>query len=90
MTPEAIDTPRTMEQLSIEAAQAHAKPNTIAETDRGIHKDPIDRMCDELIAAGWRSAALHPRSPIWISPHDGLRYPLGGAYSLMKEKQQSL
>jgi hypothetical protein len=88
MTPEAIDTPaRTMEQLSIEADEAHkASHPTVKPEDRGIHKDPIERMCDELLAAGFRSATLHPRSPVWYGP-GGLKYPLAAAYELMLKQR---
>lgn len=91
MTSGTIDAPRTMKDLSREAAQAADKASApyVAETDRGIHKDPIDRMCDELIAAGWKSLSAHGRSPVWESP-DGLKFPGPGyAHSLMVKQNES-
>jgi hypothetical protein len=72
------------------AAKACDKASSpyVAPEDRGIHTDPVLKMCDELLAGGWRSVELHNRGLQWVSPHDGLKYPGPGyAHSLMLKER---
>ena len=91
LKPEQAAEPTTMEEL-IKVAQAEAaKQSTnpiVALADRGIHRSPEDVLEDELKAAGWKPASLHPRSPKWFSP-DGVLVPGPGyAHFLMKQGKQ--
>lgn len=84
--PDEID----IDEITKLAAKAAAKASAhyVAETDRGIHKEPIDRQCDDLLAAGYKPVALHPRSPVWITP-TGERVPgPGHAWELMKQGER--
>ncbi len=90
MMPDTMDDPFNMEAVTKLAAKAADKASSqhVAPTDRGIHRTQEDIWEEELIAAGWKPVALHPHSPVWISPHDGLKYPgLGACWRLMKGKQ---
>ncbi|MHB8218174.1 MAG: hypothetical protein ACYDDS_19035 [Candidatus Sulfotelmatobacter sp.] len=55
--------------------------------DLGIHKTQEDLCEEELLAAGWKPKALHPRSLVWFDP-EGQCYP-GLMYSwlLMHERK---
>jgi hypothetical protein len=90
MTPEIDTPPRTIEQLSIEAAAAHDKAShpVVSEPDKGRHRTQEDLWEADLIAAGWKPVTLHPRSAIWRSPDDGLLHGgLGACWSLMKQRK---
>ena len=82
MTPDEIDALDAITQRAAIAAEKASHP-ILSDPDKGIHKEPIDRQCDELLKAGWKPVALHPRSPVWITP-TGVKVPGPGyAHSLM-------
>jgi len=91
MTPE-FDVERSMQDISKlvakAAAKANAKPDTVAETDRGVHLTQEDKWERDLKEAAWVPVSQHRHSAVWRSPHDGLLH--GGLFvcwSLMNEQQ---
>jgi hypothetical protein len=85
MTPDEMDSMESITRLAAKACVAASKPY-VAETDLGIHKTDEDRECEALLAGGFKSASLHPRSFIWFGK-DGIRYPRPMAYALMLKQR---
>ena len=84
----SIDMDEITRQAARSAEKANAKPNTVADTDRGVHLTQEDVWEADLKEAGWVPIALHPHSAIWRSPIDGLLHGgLGACWLLMKGNQ---
>lgn len=76
-------------QQATQAADKASSPY-VAPEDKGIHLTIEDKQEDELQAAGWKPVALHPHSPVWITPN-GEKVPGPGyAHSVMlKQKSEA-
>ena len=82
--------PDEMDEITKLAAKAAAKASAhyVAPEDRGIHRTQEDIQEDELKAAGWKPVALHPHSPVWITP-TGEKVPGPSyAHSLMVKQNE--
>jgi hypothetical protein len=57
------------------------------DTDRGVHLDPIERMCKEIVEGGFRPVEAHTRPFLFTHPKDGHKqiYLRGLAWSMLKE-----
>lgn len=89
-TPDTMDAPFNMDVITKQAAKAadKASHSVVSEPDKGKHLSQEDIWEEELKQAGWKPLALHPHSPVWLSP-EGLKYPgPGAAWLTMKEKQR--
>jgi hypothetical protein len=78
---------RHWSSVTQQASNACAKAShpIVSDPDKGRHLSPEDIQEAELIAAGFSSAAMHPRSFVFI--RDGIRYTRPMAYALMLKER---
>lgn len=73
--------------LLVQETSADGKLSTIALGDLGITLDPCEKMCAELVAAGWSPVEKHTRPFLWTRGNDPQIYATGWAYTLMQEEK---
>ena len=85
-TEEAVDGVPQWLRVAREAIAKQRNP-VVAPEDMGIHLDPIERMCKEIVEGGFRAVEAHTRPFLFTHPQDGHKqlYPRGLAFEMVRE-----